>query len=221
MQVVEEGTAKKARVAGLPIAGKTGTANKVAGGSYNQGSYRASFAGFFPADDPQIAMIVVLDEPRGYGGDAAAPVFQRVASRWIGAFPRLAERLAPSPPLPAPRALPVPNVAGEPVPVAQARLLAAGFTGVVRGSREGTFVQAQEPSREAVGAPGMRVTLTAAAAPDSVTRMPDVRGLSARRALAWLSRWGMQVTVQGSGAVFEQHPAPGRPLQATVLLECR
>lgn len=106
-RVVEEGTAKKAQVAGLRIAGKTGTARKAVGGGYGSG-YRATFVGFFPADDPQVAMIVVMDEPKSsiYGGVASAPVFQRVAERWVATFPKVAERVAPPDTLPPPVRLP-------------------------------------------------------------------------------------------------------------------
>ena len=80
-----EGTAPKAKVPGYRVAGKTGTAEIVnpACGCYSGGGYTASFAGFAPADDPQLVVQVVLQAPtRGshYGGDAAAPVFKDVMS---------------------------------------------------------------------------------------------------------------------------------------------
>jgi len=102
--VVNEGTAKEAQVEGLPIAGKTGTARKAKGGSYSR-DYRATFVGFFPADDPQVAMVVVMDEPKTsiYGGVVSAPVFKRVAERWVGTFPAIAGRMAPAQALPEAR----------------------------------------------------------------------------------------------------------------------
>jgi len=102
--VVREGTAKRAQVEGLPVAGKTGTARKVSDGGYQQGAYRASFVGFFPVDDPQVAMIVVLDEPdeSAYGGVVAAPIFRRVAERWLTTLPDVARRVAPPDTLPPP-----------------------------------------------------------------------------------------------------------------------
>jgi cell division protein FtsI (penicillin-binding protein 3) len=80
--VVEEGTGKLAKVSGFSAAGKTGTAQKVeADGSYSHDKFIASFIGFAPAEDPLLAMVVTVDEPRGYyfGGVVAAPVFQKVA----------------------------------------------------------------------------------------------------------------------------------------------
>ena len=79
--VVDSGTAKAARVPGLRIAGKTGTAQKydAAVGTYGRGMYLSSFAGFAPADDPCLVGVVVIDEPRGRqllrrrGGGAGVP----------------------------------------------------------------------------------------------------------------------------------------------------
>ena len=95
--VGEEGTAERARVPGLRVAGKTGTARKVIGGRYRAGKYRALFAGLFPADDPEVVLAVVYDEPESsiYGGVVAAPVFRRVARRWATTFPQMAGRLQP------------------------------------------------------------------------------------------------------------------------------
>ncbi|MFG2000091.1 peptidoglycan D,D-transpeptidase FtsI family protein [Spirillospora sp. NPDC048911] len=80
-----EGTAPKARIPGYRVAGKTGTAEIVNPncGCYTGGGFTASFAGFAPADDPQLVVQVVLQAPkRGshYGGDVAAPVFKDVMS---------------------------------------------------------------------------------------------------------------------------------------------
>ncbi|MFQ5599853.1 MAG: penicillin-binding transpeptidase domain-containing protein [Candidatus Krumholzibacteriia bacterium] len=77
---VEAGTGRKARIDGLAVAGKTGTAEKAAGGRYVD-RYVASFAGFAPVHAPRLVCLVVLDEPRGRhhsGGQSAAPVFRRI-----------------------------------------------------------------------------------------------------------------------------------------------
>lgn len=79
--VVARGTGERASIAGYRVAGKTGTVHKVAASGYAEDRYRALFAGFAPAADPQLAAVVVLDEPQGsdyYGGQVAAPVFGRV-----------------------------------------------------------------------------------------------------------------------------------------------
>ncbi len=80
---ITEGTGSAAAVAGYEVAGKTGTAQKARtdGRGYEAGKYIGSFAGFLPADDPRILVLVVIDEPKGavYGGVVAAPVFAEVA----------------------------------------------------------------------------------------------------------------------------------------------
>lgn len=76
-----KGTAKKARVPGYRVAGKTGTVHKVAASGYQDHRYIALFAGVAPVEDPAIALVVVIDDPKGdmyYGGQVAAPVFSRV-----------------------------------------------------------------------------------------------------------------------------------------------
>ncbi|MGH9179927.1 MAG: peptidoglycan D,D-transpeptidase FtsI family protein, partial [Acidimicrobiales bacterium] len=81
-EVVRVGTGTQAAVDGYTVAGKTGTARKPLKGrrGYEAGAYVASFAGFVPAERPELTIIVVLDEPTPiYGGLVAAPVFSQVA----------------------------------------------------------------------------------------------------------------------------------------------
>ena len=92
-RVVCEGTATRAQVEGLTIAGKTGTAFKAAdNGTYFDENgdrvYYASFVGFFPAEDPQVTVLVAVDQPPAgtgdrFGGTAAAPVFAELAPAFI------------------------------------------------------------------------------------------------------------------------------------------
>jgi cell division protein FtsI (penicillin-binding protein 3) len=78
--VVQEGTGTKAAIKGVTVAGKTGTAQKVVSGIYSHSYFYATFAGFAPVDNPQLAAVVVFDEPHPayYGGTVAAPVFSEV-----------------------------------------------------------------------------------------------------------------------------------------------
>ncbi len=78
-EVVSSGGGKTAAIKGYRIAGKTGTAEKLAeGGGYAAGKYIASFVGFVPADKPQYVMLVMLDTPQGafYGSQVSAPIFR-------------------------------------------------------------------------------------------------------------------------------------------------
>jgi len=85
-----EGTARRARLSGFDVAGKTGTTKKLVEGRYSNRHHVASFVGFFPAEDPRIVMTVVVDEPKmkngltGYGGVVAAPAFSSIGRKIIG-----------------------------------------------------------------------------------------------------------------------------------------
>jgi cell division protein FtsI (penicillin-binding protein 3) len=78
------GTGSEASIPGYDLAGKTGTANKVdaSTGQYSTTRYIASFMGFAPARDPRLLVAVVVDEPQGaiYGGQVAAPAFQKIVA---------------------------------------------------------------------------------------------------------------------------------------------
>ena len=82
VRAVEEGTGKKAQINGISVGGKTGTAQKVlpGGRGYSHNNFMSSFIGFAPAEDPELVMAVVVDDPRPlyYGGVVAAPVFKEV-----------------------------------------------------------------------------------------------------------------------------------------------
>jgi cell division protein FtsI/penicillin-binding protein 2 len=81
--VTHDGTAEKAAMTNYTVAGKTGTGQKVENGVYVHGKYVSSFIGFFPADNPELCISIVLDEPKEgyYGGLVAAPVFKQIAER--------------------------------------------------------------------------------------------------------------------------------------------
>jgi cell division protein FtsI (penicillin-binding protein 3) len=81
--VSEDGTGKLARVPNYSVAGKTGTVHKFIAGGYAEERYIAIFAGMVPADNPDVVMVVMIDEPRNgqhFGGQVAAPVFSAVMS---------------------------------------------------------------------------------------------------------------------------------------------
>ena len=79
------GTGEGAVPAGYEVAGKTGTAQKVDSllGGYSENRYISGFMGFAPAEDPKLALLVVIDEPQGgsYGGVVAAPIFKAIMER--------------------------------------------------------------------------------------------------------------------------------------------
>jgi cell division protein FtsI/penicillin-binding protein 2 len=81
--VSPEGTAPDAALKDYVVAGKTGTAQKAGPGGYLPGKYFASFIGFFPADNPQLCISVVMDNPKEgyYGGQVCGPIFREIAQR--------------------------------------------------------------------------------------------------------------------------------------------
>jgi cell division protein FtsI (penicillin-binding protein 3) len=191
VSVVEDGTATRASLATFEVAGKTGTARRTgADGRYESGAYNATFAGFFPARDPQLTILVRLDRPQGdyYGGLTAAPVTREtlqaiLAARTPGLDRRalLATRLPTQAPPPAPG-----QTHDDPPP--------AGAEGVY------VFVSTDE-LRKAAEPP-----------PADVVPVPDVAGLPLRDAARRLHALGVHVRVQGSGPVRSTHPAAGQPV---------
>jgi cell division protein FtsI (penicillin-binding protein 3) len=80
--VQEGGTGTQAALEGYSVCGKTGTAQKInENGQYTKGKYTASFVGFVPAENPEISIVVIIDEPQKahFGGTVAAPVFRKIA----------------------------------------------------------------------------------------------------------------------------------------------
>ena len=95
--VVARGTGVPAALAEHVVAGKTGTAQKYVRGGYSADKVVASFGGYVPADRPQLAILVVIDEPKGaeYGGTVAAPAFKEIAEatlRYLNVSPSIPAR---------------------------------------------------------------------------------------------------------------------------------
>lgn len=181
---VENGTGTAARIAGLPVAGKTGTAQKVdfASGRYFKDRFEASFIGVFPAGNPRYVLLVVVDDPQGeyYGGVVAAPVFKRIVENMIRVrpddFPAGLQRerdgkdsLPTSPRAPKPTQ---PFDTGEPI-VYFASLSSSG----------------EHDS--------------------AMVRVPDVAGLSIRQAMQTLSQARLSFRIIGEREIVAQLPVAG------------
>jgi cell division protein FtsI (penicillin-binding protein 3) len=78
--VIDQGTAQLAKMKDVTAGGKTGTAQKVTGGTYSHDKFVASFIGFAPVEDPKLAIVISVDEPHPayYGGVVAGPAFREV-----------------------------------------------------------------------------------------------------------------------------------------------
>lgn len=175
MVTEEGGTGTKAQIAGVRVAGKTGTSQKIEPGTgrYSPDKRVASFVGFLPADQPRLVIMVMVDEPRGskYGGVVAAPIFAaigRAALERLGIVPPAPDGLlqeASAVVEPAAPAVPlgVPSFLGLSKRMAVERARDLGWMVQVTG--EG-YVQSQTPAPGAAAAPGKELVLSLAPSSD-------------------------------------------------------
>jgi stage V sporulation protein D (sporulation-specific penicillin-binding protein) len=140
--VVTNGTGYRAFLPGYRVAGKTGTAQKVANGAYIQGEYVASFVAFAPADNPKLAILAVIDGVPFYGGAVAAPPVRSVmldSLKYLGVQMDLKAPLNLGKPRmdmiipPIKKAATVPSVLGLPLAEAEKVLKQAGFNVLTEG----------------------------------------------------------------------------------------
>ena len=234
LRVVDEGTAKAARMPGYSVAGKTGTAQKIGPeGTYAAGRFIASFAGFVPSTRPALAILIMLDEPRGslyHGGDIAAPVFRRIALpalRYLGVPPEDGRFLVEGdePTLVADAHA---RRWTEPIPLDEKELKAE------QAKREREELKARQLKERQLKERGRRgdeeereveVPVVPARRPlpapseviagDSVT-LADLRGHSLRRVVAYLGSVGLRARLVaaddapgGDGLIVAQMPEPG------------
>jgi cell division protein FtsI (penicillin-binding protein 3) len=180
--VVEEGTGRRAALGTYPVAGKTGTARRAIGGQYLPGHYWASFVGIFPALDPQLVLVVKIDDPQGeyFGGSVSAPVVRTILEA----------------------SLATPGVTLDRARLVRHWLPDSGGPGPAGGEDAGrpgaaTVVVAWPPAAAApqAGSPGRTV--------------PDVAGLSLRAAARTLHRRGFEVRIEGWGQVIGTSPPAG------------
>jgi cell division protein FtsI (penicillin-binding protein 3) len=194
VQTVENGTGQNAKIEGVTIAGKTGTAQmpNLERGGYYWDRFVASFVGFLPADDPERLLIISVYDPRGghYGSQVAAPVFKRVMQRLLPADAiRKSWRT-------------------QPLDVASLHKK-DGF--------QLPFVSsAMDWLKEKVFAD---ISSYDAEAEISYDVVPDLKGLSVREALNLLSKCGLNAELDGSGWIYHQSLKPGAPVKENAV--CR
>jgi cell division protein FtsI (penicillin-binding protein 3) len=207
--VTEDGTAKAAAIPGYPVAGKTGTAQKVTNGRYDPSKYLSSFVGIVPADAPRLVLAVMIDEPTGvhYGGVVAAPAWKAIAEtalRYLG--------VPPSAPIVAkakgakPAAKPAEPEIDSPGVDEPAAVVASG--------------SADDGALADEGGPGEEDTapLTEPSDTSAAVTIPDFTGMSMGEAIRTARRAGIDLLPTGSGLATGQSPKPG-PVSAGTL--CR
>ena len=196
-----DGTGKNAYVAGYQIGGKTGTSEKVAQDATGaRKEYIVSFLGFAPADDPKIAILILLDTPSSEsgvyisGGNMAAPVVGHMMADilpYIGVEPSYTQSEA------AVMDKSVPSVRGMSLAQAEQALSAAGLTYRVIG--DGETVTDQLPKAFSVIADGSQIILYADAEPSAEQEsVPSVVGYSYADASLMLSYYGLFVRTDSS-----------------------
>ncbi len=218
-QVVSEGSGKNAYVQGYRIAGKTGTSEKK---PRNHQKYVASFGGFAPADDPQIAVLVMLDEPAGaqyYGGTIAAPVVGKIMNdvlRYLNVEPRLTADET------AAEDVNIPEVVGKSLAQAKTLINEAGFKVTVRGN--GDTVVSQIPKSSVRLAKGATVALYTTNETSADAVVPNVTGMSPSQANAAITNSGLNmkltgnITGTGDSVVVKQEPAAGETVSSGTVI---
>ncbi len=187
VDVVESGTATRARMSSFLVAGKSGTTRAMGpDGRYEPGAYYASFGAYFPADDPQLLFFVKLDRPRGgyYGGETAAPVTRAMLRSLLSArqvpLDRRALALAQRERGPAPPSTPLVRFASA---------------GAAPGGTADRALSQPAPAGARAGGGAMAV--------------PRLGGAPVRVALRQLHKMGLRVRLEGRGPVARTIPQPG------------
>ncbi len=209
--VVSDGSGKNCYIPGYRVGGKTGTAQK-----YDEnhqvmtGSHIASFIGFAPADDPQIVVLIIVDEPNvaiDFGSVVAAPYVKDVilnSLRYMGIEPDLSAAGVPE-------QVTVPDVSKLDAAEAAAALKEAGLKYLTDGTGK---VTGQLPAPGTVVDKGMAVwlymeTKNTADNTEGLVVVPDLKGLTIMEAGKLLEQYKLQLGIQGEGAAVYQSPAAG------------
>ena len=233
--VVDRGTGKDAAIENIKIAGKTGTSQKLVDGNYSKSKYTSSFIGYFPAENPQIVIAVIIDAPGNgeiYGGKVSAPIFKKIAERLIN-FTGLHEFSAPEnnadlvytterkqneSPL---------NLVNFDISDAVKFLNDNEIPFEVQGPRKNSIVISQEQVKDEKGS--IKIKLITSGNEDGLKqvkdgsiKMPDLKGLSLRKCIKVISALGIDYKVNGTGKVTAQVPEAGSQLQkgSQVIINC-
>lgn len=214
--VVTDGGANNAYVAGFDVGGKTGTSEKVNEmQTTGEKTYIASFLGVAPINDPEIAVLIMIDEPRGdsyYGGTVAAPVGAEIFKDilpYLGYEPQYTEEELES------FAVKIPSLEGKTVVAAQSELQAAGLTVNVIGSGE-TVLKQLPAAGESLNKGGTVIVYTEEQSDTgTTTRVPNFVGLTPEEATVVAKEVGLNLKFSGntsSGSVvkvYDQNIAAG------------
>ena len=193
--VVDNGTGKNGYVAGYNVGGKTGTSTKLGESAAGEkDKYIVSFSAIAPVDDPQVAMIILCDEPNQDlgGGAICAPIAAAVveeAMKQLGVEPSYSDDEAKH------LSVSVPSVSGKDIDSAKATLKNAGFTPKTVGN--GNTVIKQSPSSGEAPRGGTVVLYTEANKEQSVS-VPDFSGLTVSEVNRRAAEYNLNIIITGN-----------------------
>lgn len=246
--VVERGTGTDAKLEGIRVAGKTGTSQRLIDGKYSSNSHNASFVGYFPAEDPEVLITVILNNPKSgefYGGKVAAPIFKRIAEKIANFAGKGSTELssfsnvgfnhpeAENKQIEIDTRVMMPNVLNLKLETAKEIIEESGLRCEVH-SEDNKEVKgrvlivtsqqpaANEPIASDANIKVQLVVKNIEATGDRLLPVPDVRGMSVRKGMNKILSGGFEIAIDGSGKIVDQTPAPGtRQLPGSrVLIYC-
>ncbi len=231
--VVEQGTGKKAKVEGMHIAGKTGTSKQLdENRKYTGYNYNASFIGMYPAEKPEVVMLVLIDRPKTYyyGGSVAGPIFRNITARWVSSNHFLAQNnyIIDSVLKISHEELPevlIPNVVGLQTGNAKQYLDELDYS---MKSKRGGVIRSQNPMGGDV-AVGHKHKIEVKTFSNEIgleknnpaKEKPNIIGLTKRQALAVLHSSGYKTISKGSGSVYKQVWRKTPKNEEECLIRCR
>ncbi len=210
--VVEDGTAKHIKLNYVTLAGKTGTAQKKMEGqnTYATGKYTGNFVGFFPVEKPQMVAVIVYDEPEfslRYGGLCAAPTFQKIVEKTLF-LPQC--RILPNNRRLQQTTAATPDVTGMSLNGAINILRRNGLTYVVERNDSSTVVADQYPKPNVSLDKSHPIVLVTGQTdkeimyPNQTGVMPDLTGMTLRKAIQITSNCKIRLKINGIGTVRRQ-----------------
>ena len=206
--VVDHGTATNLKNENYQVAGKTGTAKIAKGKAYEEGSYKASFAGYFPAQNPQYSIIVVINEPKKgtiYGALVAGPVFKDIADKIYSSSLKIQ---------------PVAGKTGDP----QIPEILKGNTAKTKQVLNLLNISSMlDSGAQSEWVSGSRKGFAVVLKPAQVKQglLPEFKGMGLRDAIVWLEQQKITVSSEGYGRIVSQSIPAGTALSKVTQLHLK
>ncbi len=211
--VVTLGGGKNAYIPGYHVGGKTGTAQVYIDGVVSRDTHIGSFVGFAPANDPRIAVLLVVDEadvPVDFGSVTAAPFAKEILEKALAYL-----GVAPDTDEPPAEQVTVPDVTGLGVDEARKALKEAGLDSVLDGAGGGVIRQLPVAGARMNAGALVMLYVAGPAAEDGQVAVPDVTGMPVTEANRLLRSYGLELQIEGSGLAVSQTPAAGTAVNPT------